>query len=141
MTDMISGGGIDLDPEHAGAFIRSVGMYVDAASADEVRAHLEVTADHHTPWGVTHGGLYATVIESAASLGASLAVAEQGGFAVGVSNQTDFLRVHLSGRLDVVAHPVHQSKSMQLWSVEIADEKGKLIATGHVRLFNRSRMK
>ncbi|MFJ4846997.1 MULTISPECIES: PaaI family thioesterase [unclassified Streptomyces] len=76
-------------------------------------------------------------MESAASVGASLAVRSRGQFAVGVGNQTDFLRSHVAGRLDVVATPLQQGRSLQLWLVEIADEAGTPIARGQVRLFNR----
>ncbi|NBM20057.1 PaaI family thioesterase [Streptomyces sp. GC420] len=127
----------DLDPAHAGEFLRAVGLHIDTVSTREVRAHLEVSERHHTPWGITHGGLYATVIESVASVGASHAVESEGGFAVGVSNQTDFLRPHAAGRLDVVATAVQQGKSLQLWVAEISDGNGRLIARGQVRLFNQ----
>ncbi|MEV6654688.1 PaaI family thioesterase [Streptomyces sp. NPDC051219] len=128
---------VDLDPAHAGEFLRAVGLHIDTVSPREVRAHLDVSERHHTPWGITHGGLYATVIESVASVGASYAVESDGGFAVGVSNQTDFLRPYVAGRLDVLATPVQQGKSLQLWVVEISDGDGRLIARGQVRLFNQ----
>jgi 1,4-dihydroxy-2-naphthoyl-CoA hydrolase len=41
-----------------GAFLRSVGLQIDRIAADEVLAHLEATEEHHTPWGLVHGGLY-----------------------------------------------------------------------------------
>src|SRR5262249_6708663 len=128
---------IDLDPAHAGEFLRAVGLHYDTVSPREVRAHLEVSEQHHTPWGITHGGLYATVIESVASVGASHAVQADGKFAVGLSNQTDFLRPHVSGRLDVLATPIQQGRNLQLWVIEIMDEDGRLIARGQVRLFNQ----
>ncbi|MFD3454342.1 PaaI family thioesterase [Streptomyces sp. NPDC058691] len=123
--------------ERAGAFLRAAGLHFDSVAATEVRGHVEVTAEHHTPWGITHGGLYTTVIESVASVGASVAVESRGQFAVGVGNQTDFLRSHVTGRLDVVGTPIQQGRSLQLWLVEISDEAGKPIARGQVRLFNR----
>ncbi len=129
---------VDLDPAHGGAFLRAVGLVFDAVAPDEVRGHVDVSQEYHTPWGITHGGVYATVIESAATVGASLAVADDGGFAVGVSNQTDFLRPHRSGRLDVLARPIHQGRTLQLWGVEINDSEGRQIARGQVRLFNRT---
>ena len=69
-----------------------------------------VAADerHHQPWGIVHGGLYTSVIETFATLGAFEAVKQSGLQAVGVANATDFLRPHKSGRLLVVAVPVHQ---------------------------------
>src|SRR5438105_8017224 len=64
--------------------------------------------EHHTPWGVVHGGVYTTAIESVASVGASLAAVERGQFAVGLNNSTDFLRPLGSGEVRVTAEAVHQ---------------------------------
>ena len=98
-----------------------------------------VAADerHHQPWGLVHGGLYTTVVETFATTGAFEAIKDRGERAVGVSNLTDFLRPHSSGRLDVVAGAVHQGRTQQLWQVEIRrPEDGKLVARGQVRLQN-----
>ena len=92
---------------------------------------------HHQPWGLIHGGLYTTAIESFATMGAYEAVKDQGQMAVGVSNVTDFLRPHRSGRLNVVATAIQQGRTQQLWQVEIRrPEDQKLIARGQVRLQN-----
>jgi 1,4-dihydroxy-2-naphthoyl-CoA hydrolase len=98
-----------------------------------------VAADerHHQPWGIVHGGLYTTVIETFATTGAFEAVKNRGQLAVGVSNATDFLRPHTSGRLRVVAVPIHQGRTQQLWQVEITrPDDHKLVARGQVRLQN-----
>jgi uncharacterized protein (TIGR00369 family) len=98
-----------------------------------------VAADerHHQPWGAVHGGLYTTTIETFATTGAYEAVKDRGQQAVGVSNVTDFLRPHQSGRLAVVALAVQQGRTQQLWQVDIRrPEDGKLIARGQVRLQN-----
>ncbi|HET7047991.1 MAG TPA: PaaI family thioesterase [Solirubrobacteraceae bacterium] len=98
-----------------------------------------VAADerHHQPWGLVHGGLYTTVVETFATTGAFEAIKSRGERAVGVSNSTDFVRPHSSGRLDVVAVPVHQGRTQQLWQVEIRrPDDGKLVARGQVRLQN-----
>jgi uncharacterized protein (TIGR00369 family) len=72
-----------------------------------------------------------------ATLGASRAVAERGQYAVGVNNNTDFLRPLVAGRVEVVAEAIQQGASQQLWLVEIRrGEDGKLIARGQVRLQN-----
>jgi 1,4-dihydroxy-2-naphthoyl-CoA hydrolase len=98
-----------------------------------------VAADerHHQPWGLVHGGLYTTVIETFATTGAFEAVKEVGQRAVGVSNATDFLRPHRSGRLQVVAVPIQQGRTQQLWQVEVRrPDDDKLVARGQVRLQN-----
>ncbi len=66
-------------------------MHYDTVVSTEVRAYLDASEQHHTSWGMVHGGLCATVIESLASVGASQAVREEGKFAVGINNQTGFL--------------------------------------------------
>jgi 1,4-dihydroxy-2-naphthoyl-CoA hydrolase len=136
-----SGGGraaeVDLDPAAGGEFLRSVGLQVDLLTGTEVRAHLDASEEHHTPWGIVHGGLYTTVIETAASIGASAAARPDGRFAVGVNNQTDFLRPHVAGRLDVRATPIQQGRTLQLWLVEITNGDGKTVARGQVRLMNQ----
>lgn len=92
---------------------------------------------HHQPWGLVHGGLFTTVIETFATTGAFQAVKDRGQQAVGVTNITDFLRPHRSGRLQVVATAVHQGRTQQLWHVELRrPEDEKLIAQGQVRLQN-----
>lgn len=136
-TDAAPSAGVEFDPERAGGFLQAVGMRFDTVSGTEVRGHVEASARHHTPWGMVHGGLYATLIESAASVGASYAVAADGKFAVGVNNQTDFLRPHVAGRLDVVATPIQQGRTLQLWLVEVTNGDGKTVARGQVRLLNQ----
>jgi uncharacterized protein (TIGR00369 family) len=109
---------------------------VSSASGSEVVGFIDAGEGQHTPWGVVHGGLYATVVESACSIGASSAVLGDGMFAVGLSNHTDFLRAHRTGRLDVRAVPVFQGRTGQLWQCDITREDGKPVAQGRVRLQN-----
>ena len=126
-----------VDRASAGSFVRATGFDPVEASGTRVTGHADLGPDQHTPWGVVHGGVYCAIIESAASVGASTAVADRGQFSVGVGNSTDFLRPMTAGRLDVVAEPVQQGRTQQLWQVQLtrADD-GKLIARGQVRLQN-----
>ena len=118
------------------AFVQGAGLVIDTMSADEVTGHIDADRGHHTPWGMVHGGVYAAAIETACSIGASVAAEPAGQFAVGLSNHTDFLRAHREGRLEVRARPVHQGRTGQLWACDITREDGKLVAQGRVRLQN-----
>ncbi|CAB4899727.1 MAG: hotdog fold thioesterase [Actinobacteria bacterium] len=119
------------------AFVAATGFTPDEMTGTRVTGTVELGPDQHTPWGVVHGGVYAAVIESAASIGASAAVADRGQFAVGVNNSTDFLRPATEGRLDVLAEPVQQGRTLQLWLVTLTRaEDGKTVARGQVRLQN-----
>src|SRR5690348_11231445 len=94
--------------DRSSTFVRGAGLVVESVTAAEVRAHIDLTAEHHTPWGIVHGGVYATAIESAASVGATVAVRDRGQVAVGLTNTTHFVRSLTGGRVDVVGVPVHQ---------------------------------
>jgi 1,4-dihydroxy-2-naphthoyl-CoA hydrolase len=127
----------DLSLDAAPAFLRGAGLQVAEATGARVTGTISAGPEHHTPWGVVHGGVYTTAVESACSIGASLAVVGRGEYAVGISNQTDFLRPHVAGGLHVTATPIHQGRTQQLWLCEIvrADD-GKAVARGQLRLQN-----
>ena len=129
--------GLTIGPKAPGAWLDALGFEIEELTGTRVAGHLDVTPDHHTPWGVVHGGVFATIVESTASLGASAAVADRGQFAVGVNNSTDFLRPVVGGRVDVLASPILQGRVQQLWSVEFTrHDDGKLIAQGRLRVQN-----
>ena len=122
--------------ESAGAFVTHAGLIVDEVGPTHVRGHIELSSDHHTPWGIVHGGVYSTAVESAASIGASAAVEDDGQVAVGLTNTTHFLRSLAGGRVQVEADAVYQGRTHQLWRADITDESGRLVAHGEVRLQN-----
>jgi 1,4-dihydroxy-2-naphthoyl-CoA hydrolase len=122
--------------EDSGAFVRGAGLVLDEVTATRVAGHIDLGPDHHTPWGIVHGGLYCTAVESAASIGASRAVADGGRVAVGLTNTTHFLRSLTSGRVTVEAVALNQGRTQQLWRVDVTDQAGRLVAHGEVRLQN-----
>lgn len=115
----------------------AIGLVWDTLAADRVTAHLECGPQHHQPYGIVHGGVWCTVVETMASIAGALRVAGDGKLTVGVSNTTDFLRSHREGRVDGVATPIHVGRSQQLWQVELTrSSDGKAVARGQVRLQN-----
>lgn len=120
-------------PETA-TFDDRVGLVLDLVSPTRTEAHLDIEPHHHQPYGIVHGGVHATIVESLASVGAAANVADRGVVVVGVSNHTDFIRACRDGRLTAVATPIHPGRTQQLWLVEITREDGKLAARGEVRL-------
>ncbi len=121
----------------ASEFMRLLEIEFDERGPTRVTGSVAADERHHQPWGLVHGGLYTSVVETFATSGAFEAVKDQGMQAVGVSNHTDFIRPHRSGRLNVIATPIHQGRTQQLWQVEIRRrEDDKLVARGQVRLQN-----
>jgi uncharacterized protein (TIGR00369 family) len=119
----------------AGGFIELLGLRFDEVTSDRVVISWDVTPALHQPYGIVHGGVHASVIETAASVAAATWLGDRG-HVVGVHNSTDFLRAVREGTLRAVAEPVHRGRLQQLWLVEIRDEGGRLAARGQVRLQN-----
>src|SRR3954447_10815862 len=113
------------------SYLAAVGLHLDSVEGTGldtvVRGHLDVDERHHTPWGVVHGGVWCSVVESAATVGACAVVEAEGRFAVGVDNLTDFLRPVRTGSLVVSARPEQIGRSLQLWQVEIVNAEGKTV--------------
>ena len=112
-----------------------LGFRFGALGPDEVTITWTTGPEHFQPFGLVHGGVYCTAVETAASIGGQLWYGDRGQV-VGVSNHTDFLRPVSSGALTAVGTPIHRGRSQQLWGVEIRDEQDRLVARGQVRLQN-----
>ena len=124
-----------MEPE-PGTFLHGAGLVIKEAGPTRVLGYIDLGPEHHTPWGIVHGGVYTTAVESAASIGGSHAVRDKGQVAVGLTNTTHFVKSLKSGRVTVEAVPLHQGRSQQLWKVDITDEDGRLVAHGELRLQN-----
>lgn len=124
-------------PASGSRFVAASGLVIDEVTSTSLRGHADLGPDHHTEWGTVHGGVYASLVESAGGTGAGRAVADRNQVAVGVHNATDFLRASAGGRVDVTAEALFQGRSQQLWDVVITQaETGKALARGQLRLQN-----
>ena len=118
-----------------GNFVRHLGVEFGEVTADSVTATWTANPDLHQPYGIVHGGVHCSVIETLASVGAAYWMGERGKV-VGVNNNTDFFRAVTEGTLTSTATPLHRGRSQQLWLVETLDADGRLAARGQVRLQN-----
>jgi 1,4-dihydroxy-2-naphthoyl-CoA hydrolase len=124
-----------LDPEFTGPFVKHLGLEFTEVTGDRVVATWTARTDLQQPYGILHGGVHCSVVETLASVGAALWVGDEGKV-VGVSNTTDFYRAVREGTLTSTATPLHRGRSQQVWLVESVGEDGKVAARGQVRLQN-----
>jgi len=119
-------------------FADSLGVQFEEISATRVTARLRIQAHHLQPYGIVHGGVYCSVAESIASLGAHLSALEfdPANGAVGLENHTTFLRAAGEGtEVLFEATPLHAGRRTQAWQVSIRDAAtGRDLATSRVRL-------
>jgi uncharacterized protein (TIGR00369 family) len=104
------------------------------ATAAEVVAELEVSARHLQPHGIVHGGVYAGMIETVASVGAAVHALSLGRSVVGLENHTSFLHAVREGRLRATARPLTLGRRTHVWEATVADATSRVVATGRVRL-------
>ena len=114
-------------------------LRIDEMTATRVVAHVDIDERHQQAYGIVHGGVWASIVESVGSDGAAMAANEVTGnmAVVGVANATDFLRPHRSGRVRAIGTPILTGRTQQIWVVEIArEDDGKMVARGQLRVQN-----
>ena len=113
--------------EHSG-FDRHYGLELVSATDEEVRARVAVRDELLQPAGLVHGGVFAAIAESIASMGTYWAVHTEGKAAMGLSNQTSFLRPITKGTIHATARRRHRGRSTWVWEVDITDDDDRLCA-------------
>lgn len=105
------------------------GLEVLEMSDEEVRAQVAVRDGVKQPMGLVHGGVFASIAESITSSATAVAVwREHGQIAMGMSNQTNFLRPITEGTVHAHARRRHRGRTSWMWEVDITDDAGRLCA-------------
>jgi 1,4-dihydroxy-2-naphthoyl-CoA hydrolase len=124
-----------MEKNPCGPFTDYLGVKFEEVTGDRVVATWVANESLHQPFGIVHGGAHCGVVETLASIGASVWFGDRGKV-VGVNNNTDFYRAVSDGELRSTATPVHRGRSQQVWVVETVDADGRTVARGQVRLQN-----
>ena len=122
-------------PFPSGPFVDHIGLRITEVSGDRVVATWTASDKHHQPYGIVHGGVHASVVETLGSVGSAMWFGDRGKV-VGVNNSTDFYRAVREGDLTSVATPIHQGRTQQVWVVETKDTDGRLVSRGQLRVQN-----
>jgi len=117
----------------------ALGLRIDVLTSTRVVGYVDIDERHQQAYGIVHGGVWASIVESVGSHGAAFAAHEKTGSmaVVGVANSTDFLRPHRAGRVRATGTPILAGRTQQIWLVEIERvDDGKLVARGQLRVQN-----
>ncbi|HTZ62509.1 MAG TPA: PaaI family thioesterase [Solirubrobacteraceae bacterium] len=112
----------------AGAFDRLYGLEILELGETVASARVQVRDELKQPMGLIHGGVYASVAESIASIATARAVRAQDEFAVGLANSTSFLRPITEGTIHARAQRLHRGRTTWVWDVTFTDDQGKTCA-------------
>jgi 1,4-dihydroxy-2-naphthoyl-CoA hydrolase len=117
---------IHLDALAGNGFDALYGLEVLELTPEFGRAQVRIREELKQPFGLVHGGVYAAIAESLASICTAVAVVPDGKTASGLSNQTSFLRPMLDGTIHAVAVRKHAGRTTWVWEVEHSDDQGRL---------------
>jgi 1,4-dihydroxy-2-naphthoyl-CoA hydrolase len=117
-----------------GTFDGLYGLEVLAYDEEEVRAQVPVREELKQIAGLVHGGLYASMAESMASIATALAVAPEGKAPMGLGTTTSLLRPITQGVVHAVARRRHRGRTTWVWDVEFTDDAGRLCAISRMTI-------
>ena len=121
---------MSVDPviPYANSFDALYGLEIANVSDEEATASVPVRDAVKQPMGLVHGGVYASMAESLASLATAMAVGHEGKMAMGLSNATSFMRPITEGTIHAIARRIHRGRTTWIWDVEITDDAGRRCA-------------
>jgi 1,4-dihydroxy-2-naphthoyl-CoA hydrolase len=120
-------------------FAEEIGVEWIDLDPDNARARIKVEQRHLQPYGIVHGGVYASLAESLCSAATHGAVRESGSVAMGQSNDTTFLRPISSGYINASARTRHRGRTTWIWDVEVSDDEGRVCALSRMTIAVRPR--
>jgi uncharacterized protein (TIGR00369 family) len=105
-----------------------LGIRVTAYDPDAFAVTLEADKRHHQQVGIVHGGIYALLAESAASMAAAMHVDISTHTIAGVDLNATHIKLKRSGTITATARPLHRGRSIHVYTVDVTDEAGDLVS-------------
>ena len=129
-----SGGKADIEDVGQSNFDHHIGTeWINLDPAD-ARARIELRDELRQPYGILHGGVYSSLIESLCSYSTAAAVWEDGNIAMGQAIEVSFLRPVTKGHAEARAVAKHRGKTTWVWQVEVVDDDEKLCAVAKMTM-------
>jgi 1,4-dihydroxy-2-naphthoyl-CoA hydrolase len=108
------------------------GLVMTEVGDGMIAGEVLVREDLKQPAGLVHGGVYAAIAESLASMGTWKDVEPDGKAALGLSNLTSFLRPITAGTIHGRAEALHRGRTTWVWEVRCSDDAGRLCVVSRV---------
>ncbi len=114
---------------HTLPFSKLIGMKLVKLEVDEAQISIDMRDDLRQPSGVLHGGVTATLIDTAMAFAVRTRLAREEATAT-IDLTIHYLRPHITGVFTCTAKVVRAGKRIFTVSADVHGEDGKLIATG-----------
>jgi len=123
-------------PAHFDALIGTEWLSDDP---DDARVRLSIRDELRQPFGLMHGGVMSSLVESVCSRATAAAVYDEGMAAMGQSIDVSFVRPVTEGGVEVRARARHRGRTTWIWEAEVLNDEGKLCALARMTIAVRRR--
>ena len=110
----------------------TLGIRAVEATPERVVLEMDVGPQVHQVMGILHGGVSATMAESAGSIAAWLNCDQATEAVVGTDLNISHLRPKSEGTVRSIATPIRIGRSVQVWGIEIVGNDSKLVAVARL---------
>ena len=114
---------------HDAPYPKLIGLEIALLEFDRCRIELALREDHLQPFGIVHGGVIATLIDTATFWAAFLRLPEDAGL-VNVDLKLNYLKAVARGRLRADGECLRFGRQISYTVASVYDEAGELVAHG-----------
>jgi uncharacterized protein (TIGR00369 family) len=115
-------------------YYRLLGMEVLELGEGRSRLRIRVRQDHHNLYGILHGGVIASLLDSTCTI-ALASLLEVGETAVTVDQRINYISNISQGELYGEGRAIHRGRFTGVSQGEVRDQEGKLVAVGMATIF------
>jgi len=117
------------DSVHTAPYPALIGLTIEALDFDSCRIDLELAERHMQPFGIVHGGVLATLIDSATFWAAFMRLPEDAGL-VNVDLKLNYLKAVVRGHLRTEGRCLRAGRQISYTVASVFDAAGELVAHG-----------
>ncbi len=124
----------ELNALNAGTLGERLGIRFTELGADYLRGTMPVDERTVQPYGLLHGGASVALAETLGSMAANMSVDRARHQCVGQEINANHVRAARSGLVTGTARPVYLGGRSQVWSIEIADQRERLLCISRLTI-------
>ncbi|MDD3762453.1 MAG: PaaI family thioesterase [Nevskiales bacterium] len=118
-----------IDAVNTGDFPSHVDFKLRAVDYDSCRVELDIAQKHFQPLGIVHGGVMATMIDTATFWAGFMRLPEDAGL-VNVDLKLNYLKAVVGGRLIAEGRCLRPGRQISYTEASVRNEHGELVAHG-----------
>ena len=121
-----------LNERRSGTLMHTLGIRITEIGDDFIRGTMPVDGRTRQPAGLLHGGASVALAETLGSVAAWMCIDAAHQKVVGVEVNANHVRSIKEGTVTGTARPAHVGQSLHVWTINIRDEEGQLVATSRL---------